>query len=108
MAAAVEMPYLLIRHVGDHFLEFRILTEEMLARIGAAFGFEILILAIHALFHHALQEALGIARQQRIPPPTPQNLDDVPARTQEGRLELLNDLAVAAHRPVEPLQIAID
>ncbi len=67
MAAAIEVPNLLIRHIGDHFLEFGVLAEEMLARVGAALGFEILIFAVHALFHHALQEALLIARQQRVP-----------------------------------------
>ena len=108
MAAAIEVPNLLIRHVGDHFLEFRVLAKEMLARVGAALGFEVLILAVHALFHDALQETFLVARQQRVPSPAPQNFDDVPARAQESRFEFLNDLAIAAHRPVEPLQIAID
>src|SRR3984885_15734588 len=89
MAAAVEVPNLLIRHVGDHFLGFGILAKEMLARICAALGLEILILAIHAFFHQALQEAFLVALQQRVPTPAPQNFDDVPARTQESRLEIL-------------------
>ena len=49
-----------------------------------------------------------VARQQIIPIRTPDDLDDVPARAVEQRLEFLDDFAVAAHRPVEPLQIAID
>ena len=36
------------------------------------------------------------------------HLDDVPAGAAERRLELLDDLAVAAHRAVEPLQVAVD
>ena len=71
VAAAIEVPNLLVRHIGDHLLEFRVLAEEMLARVGAALGFEILILAIHALFHHALQETLRVALQQRVPTPAP-------------------------------------
>ncbi len=39
---------------------------------------------------------------------TPDHLDHVPARTAEGGLELLDDLAVAAHRTVEALQVAVD
>ena len=43
-----------------------------------------------------------------IPVRAPQHLDDVPARAGEQRLQLLDDLAVAAHRTVEPLQVAVD
>ena len=46
--------------------------------------------------------------EQRIPVAAPDHLDDVPAGAAEDRLELLDDLAVAAHRAVEPLQIAVD
>src|SRR3712207_7423764 len=34
--------------------------------------------------------------------------DDVPARAAEDRLELLDDLPVAAHGAVEALQVAVD
>ena len=46
--------------------------------------------------------------EQRVPARTPEHLDDVPARAAEIGLEFLNDLAVAAHRPIEPLQVAVD
>ena len=36
------------------------------------------------------------------------DLDHVPARAAEDRLELLDDLAVAADRAVEALQVAVD
>src|SRR5271167_4384419 len=108
MTAAIQAPNLLIRHVGDHFLQLRVLAEEMLARVSAALGFEVLILAIHAFLHQALQQSLMIAFQQWIPARTPKNLDDVPTGAEERRFEFLDDLAVAAHRSVEPLQVAID
>ena len=38
----------------------------------------------------------------------PQALDHVPAGAREQRLELVDDPAVAAHRAVEPLQVAVD
>ena len=38
----------------------------------------------------------------------PHDLDDVPAGAAEQALELLDDLAVAAHRAVEALQVAVD
>src|SRR6266540_1158029 len=45
--------------------------------------------------------------EQRVPVAAPDHLDDVPAGAAEGALQLLDDLAVAAHRPVEPLQVAV-
>src|SRR6202000_711281 len=79
-----------------------------LARVRAALALEILILAVHAFFHDPLQEAFLVARQKRVPSPAPQDLDDIPPRSEERGFEFLDDLAVAAHRSVEPLQIAID
>ena len=38
----------------------------------------------------------------------PDDLDDVPAGAAEQRFEFLDDLAVAAHRAVEALEIAVD
>src|SRR5690606_10844998 len=38
----------------------------------------------------------------------PDDLDDVPAGAAEEALELLDDLAVAADRAVEALQVAVD
>ena len=108
MAAAVETPDVFVRHVGDHFLKARILAEEMLARIGAALGLEILILAIDALLHDFAQQALVVTRQQPIPARSPDYLDHVPAGAEKRGLQFLDDLAIAAHRPVEALQIAVD
>jgi hypothetical protein len=36
------------------------------------------------------------------------HLDDVPARAAEDGFQFLNDFSVAAHRAVEPLQVAVD
>ena len=56
-----------------------------------------------------LQEgAVGVAGEQVVPLAAPHHLDDVPAGTAEEALELLDDLAVAAHRSVEALQVAVD
>ena len=43
-----------------------------------------------------------------IPGSSPDHLDDVPSGAAEKRLEFLNDLAVAANRSIEALQIAVD
>jgi hypothetical protein len=67
VAAAVETPDVVIGHVGDHFLELGKLAEEVLARVRATLGLEVLVFAVDAFFHDAPEEALSISRQQRIP-----------------------------------------
>src|SRR5690606_18968991 len=84
------------------------LAEELLPHDGAAETLEALVFAVHALFHAAAQQARLVTRQQAVPVRSPQALDDVPSRAAEGALELLDDLAVAAHRAVQPLQVAVD
>ena len=99
---------LVVGHVGDQFLQLRVSAEKALADVGAALVLEVLVLAVDAL-HHALAQQVALrARQQAIPARAPQHLDHVPARAAEIALELLHDLAVAAHRPVEALQVAVD
>ncbi len=106
--AAIQAPDVVVRHVGDHLLELGILAEEILARVGAALGLEVLVLAVDALHHQAAQQALLVAGEQRIPAIAPDDLDHVPAGAQERGFQLLDDLAVAAHGSVEPLQVAVD
>src|SRR5437016_4369712 len=43
----------------------------------------------------------------RVPLAAPEHFDDVPACAPKRRLQLLNDLAVAAHRSIKALQVAI-
>src|SRR6185503_19651913 len=60
-------------------------------------------------FTHALDEqALVILFEQIVPLAAPDALDHVPAGAAEDRFELLDDLAVAAHRAIETLQVAVD
>gem|GEM_PF-3275440 len=71
-------------------------------------GAERLVVAVGGGVHQVHQGAVAVLGQQRVPPATPDDLDDVPAGPAEPRLELLDDLAVAADRTVEPLQVAVD
>ena len=50
----------------------------------------------------------GVPLQERIPVAAPDHLDGVPAGPSEYPLQFLNDLAVAAYRTVEALQVAVD
>jgi hypothetical protein len=58
VAAAIQSPYVVVRHVGDHFLQLGILAEEMLARVGATLRLEVLVLAVDALHHQPAQQTV--------------------------------------------------
>ena len=107
VAAAGELPHLVVVQVGDQRLQFR-RVEEMLAHIGAVLALEVLILAVDALFHALQQDARLVLGEQLVPAGAPHDLDHVPACAAKYAFELLDDLAVAAHRAVEPLQVAVD
>ena len=108
MTAAVQAPDIVVRHVGDQFQQLGIFAEEVFAHIRAVFGFVGLVLAVEHLFHALQQQAGLVLDQQAIPPAAPDDLDDVPARAAEHAFQFLDDLAVAAHRAVQTLQVAVD
>ena len=108
VAAPVQMHDVVVGQVGDQRLEFRVLAEEVLPRVGTALGLVVLVFAVDHLIHAALQQAVSVVGEERVPEAAPDHLDDVPAGTAEHALEFLDDLAVAAHRAVEALQVAVD
>ena len=108
VAAARESVQLVVAHVRDHRQQLRIFAEELPPNVVAALRFVGLVLAVHHLFHPLHQQAGLVAREQPVPIAAPDHFDDVPAGAAEGRLQLLDDFAVAAHRTVEALQIAVD
>ena len=107
MPAPVEIPDVLIRPVRHHLRQLRILAEEMLAHIRPVLGLEGLVITIQTLHHPLAQQPRFVLREQRIPVATPDQFDDIPACATEIAFQLLDDLAVAAHRAIQPLQIAI-
>ena len=108
VAAAAEAQQVVVAQVGDEIEQLRVLAEEVLADVSAVLGDVRLELAVHDFAHALLQQAGLVARQQVVPILAPDHLEDVPAGAAEGRLELLDHLAVAAHRAVEALQVAVD
>ena len=79
----------------------------MLARVAARLDDVFLIIAVHAFFHAFEQQAGLVALDDVVPFGAPDDFDDIPARAEEKTFEFLDDFAVAAHRPVEPLQVAV-
>ena len=108
VAAAAELGEVVVGQVLDELAQPRIRPEEVLADVRAAGHRELLELAVERLVHLLDEDAVDVAREQVVPLAGPDDLDDVPAGAAERRLELLDDLAVAADRAVEPLQVAVD
>ena len=106
--AAAQPVDVVVGQVRDDRLQLGILVEEVLA-VEAPVGRRVLLeLAVDGLVQALQDHAVVVAREQRIPVRAPQQLDHVPARAGEQPLQLLDDRAVAAHRAVEPLQVAVD
>src|SRR5437867_957336 len=108
VAAAVQVPDLVVGHVGDQCFQFRILAEELLPYVGTVLAFEVLVFAVDALLHPLEQQAAVVLGKQLVPAAAPHHFDDIPSGAPEHRFQFLDDLAVAAHGAVEPLQIAVD
>ena len=108
VAAAAELGQVVVGQVLDELAQPRVGPEEVLADVAAAGDAELLELAVERLVHLLDEDAVDVAGQELVPLARPDDLDDVPAGAAEDRLELLDDLAVAADRTVEPLQVAVD
>src|ERR1051326_3094504 len=89
-------------------LQFRPFAEEVLADVGAGLHNVLLIFAIDDLIHAFDEAIVRVGSEERVPVAAPDDLEDIPAGAAEGGFEFLDDLAVATHRAVEPLQIAVD
>jgi len=108
MPPAQQLVNLLIGQVVDQLQQLRVLAEKVPPRVAARLDRKLLVIAVHRLFHPLEQQTRLVRRQQLVPVRAPDDLDDLPARPLERRLQLLDDLPVPAHRPVQPLQIAVD
>src|SRR4029453_16731400 len=108
VAAKRQLFQLLVGEVLDHLEQPRMRAPEVLANISARFDGVLLILAVDDFAHALDEQAFVILLEELIPLRAPDALDDVPAGAAEDRLQLLDDLAVAAHRAVETLQVAVD
>ncbi len=108
MAAAPQFAQLRVGEIFHQLEQLRVSAEEMFADVIARRDDVLLVLSVDDLVHALHEEPLRVAREQRVPVVAPDDLDDVPARAAEDRFQLLNDLAVAAHWAVEPLQVAVD
>ena len=107
VAASTELGEVVIGQVLDELAQPWIRPEEGLADRGAVAHGEALEVAIERLVHLVEEDAVLVTGQQVVPLARPDDLDHVPAGAAEDRLELLDDLAVAADRAVEALEVAV-
>ncbi len=108
MAAAGECLELLVGEVLDESAQAGVGAEEVLPDVGAGLGGVLLELAVGRGVHLVEQDTVDVAGEEVVPLRSPDDLDHVPARAAEHGLGLLDDLAVAAHRAVEALEVAVD
>ena len=87
----------------DHLQRLGAAAKEMLAHVSAIVCFEGLVVSIQRVHHDLAQCAVFVASEQGIPAAAPEAFDDVPACATEFAFQLLNDLAVAAHRAIQAL-----
>ena len=106
--AAGQRDQLVVAQVLDQLAQAGVGAEEVLADVGARLDGQLLVLAVDRRVHAVEQDAVDVLGQQRVPARAPDDLDHVPAGAAEHRLELLDDLPVAADRTVEALQVAVD
>ena len=108
VAAATQPVDILVRQMRRQLRELRILVEKVFAVESAVGRRQRLKFAIHRFVKCTQQKHLRVAREEGIPIGAPQQLDHVPACAGEQPFEFLNDRTIAAHRAVEPLQVAVD
>ena len=108
VAATFEAVNLLVGHTLGQTRQLFVLTKEGVAVEAPVFGRKGLHLAVHRVGKRTHQGSGDIAGKQTIPITAPHQLDDVPTSATEQALQLINDAAVATHRSVQALQIAVD
>ncbi len=108
VAAALEPVDLFVGHALREPREVLVLAEEVVAVEASVLGREGLHLPVDGVREGAHQRMRGVAREQAVPVAAPQQLDHIPARAAEQLLQFVDDAAVAAHRTVQALQVAVD
>ncbi len=103
-----KIAQLVVGEVLDHLAQPGVGTEEVLSDVGARLHRVLLELPVDRGVHLVEQYAVDVTSQQLVPLAAPDDLDDVPSGAPEQGLELLDDLAIAPHRPVQALQVAVD
>src|ERR1035438_4077346 len=96
---------LLVGKMLHHLQKPRIRPEKILSEVSSALDEILLILPVADFSQPLYQQSVAVRPNQTVPIRAPNDFDDVPSRAPENGFQLLNDFSVAAHRPIQPLQI---
>ena len=108
VAAPAHLPQLAVTDTLDQPRQGGVVAKQLLAQVGRSTGMDGLEVAINHLRKLTQQQSLGVAVEDAVPLAAPEHLDHLPAGAAEAALQFLDDLAVAAHRTIQPLQVAVD
>src|SRR5688572_17294191 len=86
----------------------RIFSKKVFANVTPRRDRILLEFSVDGFLHALDEQSARVLCQQLIPVRSPDYLDDIPPRPTEKSFEFLDNFSVAAHRPVKPLQIAVD
>src|SRR5450755_4400246 len=92
----------------DHLQKPGITAEKVLPEIGTTLDEILLVLTVADLAQTPYQQSVAIILDQVVPVCSPDRLNHIPTCAAEDCLEFLDDLAIAANRAIETLQVAID
>ena len=104
---ALDVAQLVVGQRVHHARQHRVVIHPVLALDVARRDRIPLIVTVDRVFHALAQHALAVLREQPVPAAAPNDFDHIPVGAAKAAFEFLNDLAVAAHRAVETLQIAV-
>ena len=108
VAAALEAVDLLVRHALRQTRPARVLAEEVVAVEAAVLAAKVCIWPSTVLAKACTSAPGHVTGEQAVPVAAPDQFDDVPARAAKQALQLVDDAAIAAHRAVQALQVAVD
>ena len=104
----LEAVDLLVGHALRQPHQGFVLPKKVLSVVAPVFGGKGLHLPVHGVGKGFEQGPLGVSGQKAVPVAAPHQFDDLPTRSRKQPLQLINNAAVAPHRAVQPLQVAID
>ena len=108
VAAPSQFRKSVLRNHREKLLYSWITIAKVLPDIGPVLDAVLLKLPIDNFVTPLHQSSINIFSEERIPFWSPNYLDDVPPCSTEDRFEFLNDLAVAANRAVESLEVTVN
>ena len=108
MAAALEAVNLLVGHALRQPCQLGVLAKKGVSVKAAVFGGKSLHLPVYRVGKGFGQCACGITGKEAIPVAAPDQFDNVPASPGKQLFKLVNDAAIAAHRAIKALQVAVD